>query len=65
MELIFDIAMTAVALELKEVASDLVTKYTFYHKVENEEFDMYHNLILMCDKKSPPTREEIEEMMKS
>jgi len=62
--MVFDIAMTAVALELKEIADDLITKFTFYHKVEHEEHDIEHSLILMCDKKEPPTKEEIEEMAK-
>lgn len=59
---VFDVIMTAVAIELKEQAEDLVKKYTFFHKqdeVEKGEFA----LMLFCSKVAPPTKEEIDKKM--
>jgi hypothetical protein len=58
---IFDVIMSAVAIELKEQAEDLITKWTFYHK--HEEDVKEHLLFLFCRKVAPPTKEEIEKTM--
>lgn len=62
-EAVFDIIMTAVAIELKEQAEDLIKLYTFYHTVEDGE-DEYH-LLLHCRKVPPPTKAEVDEMVKA
>ena len=59
---VFDVIMSAVAIELKEQAEDLIKKYTFFHKqdeVEKGEFA----LVLFCTKVAPPTKEEIDKRM--
>jgi len=60
---IFEIIMTAVAIELKETASDLIDKYTFYNSQEDNEDE--HILLLHCRKEKAPVAEqkvvEIEE----
>jgi hypothetical protein len=69
---IFDIVITAMAVELNEHVPELVKAYTFYHKVEEvvgEEFgdlpdgEKGYSLILLCDKKEPPTKEEVEKII--
>jgi hypothetical protein len=57
---VFGVIMTAVALELKEHAEDLISKYTFYHTHEKGDAEGEHQLILFCRKVAPPTKEEIE-----
>jgi hypothetical protein len=56
---IFDIIMSAVAIELKEQAEDLITKFTFFHQHEIKEEEKEHYLFLYCRKVAPPTKEEI------
>ena len=60
---IFDVIMSAVAIELSEQAKDLITIYTFYHSVEKEEEESH--LMLHCRKVAPPTKEEIEAKIKA
>jgi hypothetical protein len=57
---IFDIIMSAVAIELKEQAEDLITKFTFFHQHEVKEEEKEHYLFLYCRKVAPPTKEEID-----
>lgn len=60
---IFDVIMSAVAIELSEQAKDLIAIYTFYHSVEKEEEEAH--LMLHCRKVAPPTKEEIEAKIKA
>jgi len=59
---IFDVIMSAVAIELSQQAKDLISIYTFYHSVENGEEES--SLMLHCRKVAPPTKEEIEAKIK-
>lgn len=59
---IFDVIMSAVAIELKEQAEDLIKKYTFFHNQEQPEENQFC-LILFCRKIAPPTKEEIDKLM--
>ena len=56
---IFDVIMSAVAIELNEQAQDLIKKFTFFHQQETP-VDNEHSLILFCRKIAPPTKEEID-----
>lgn len=56
---VFDVIMSAVAIELAEQAMDLVKSYTFYHSIEEEDGS---RLYLHCKKVAPPTKEEIDAM---
>jgi hypothetical protein len=62
---IFDIMMTAVAVDLNEIANDLVKSFTFFHKIEENIEEKGYSLILLCDKKEPPTKEEIEKLIEA
>ena len=57
---VFDVIMSAVAIELKEQAEDIISKYTFYHTQEKGDAEGEHQLILFCKKVAPPTKEEID-----
>lgn len=59
---IFDVIMSAVAIELSQQAKDLISIYTFYHSIESAEEESY--LMLHCRKVAPPTKEEIEAKIK-
>lgn len=59
---VFDVIMTAVAIELKEQAEDLIKKFTFYHTQEPTGENEY-SLMLFCRKVAPPTKEEIDKKM--
>ena len=59
---IFDVIMSAVAIELSTQAKDLIAIYTFYHSVEKGEEES--SLMLHCRKVAPPTKEEIEAKLK-
>ena len=59
---IFDVIMTAVAMEIAEQAKDTITKYTYYHSVDWE-VEGEPSLFLHCRKQTPPTREEVEAMI--
>jgi hypothetical protein len=59
---VFEIIMTAVAIELKEIAQDLVEKWTFYNSQE-ETGCGEHVLLLHCRKEKAPVQEEkVEEL---
>jgi hypothetical protein len=60
---IFDVIMSAVAIELKTQAEDLISKFTFYHTHEQSEEAKEHHLFLFCRKVAPPTKEEIDKKM--
>jgi hypothetical protein len=61
---VFEIIMTAVAIELKEIAEDLIEKWTFYNSQEETD-DSEYVLLLHCRKEKAPVPEpkvvEIEE----
>jgi hypothetical protein len=59
---VFDVIMSAVAIELNEQAEDLIKKYTFYHTQELSE-EKEFVLMLFCRKVAPPTKEEIDKKM--
>jgi hypothetical protein len=59
---LFDLVMTSVALELHEQAKELVEKFTFYHKVEEQD-EEHSSLFWYCRKVAPPTKEEVEKMV--
>jgi hypothetical protein len=59
---LFDLVMTSVAIELHEQAKDLVEKFTFYHKVEEQDED-HTSLFWYCRKVAPPTKEDVEKMV--
>jgi hypothetical protein len=61
-EAVFDIIMTAVAIELKEQSEDLIKIYTFFHSIEDGEGE-YH-LFLHCRKVATPTKAEVDEMVR-
>jgi cell division septum initiation protein DivIVA len=58
---LFDLVMTSVAMELHEQARELVERFTFYHKVEEQDED-HSSLWWYCRKVAPPTKEEVERM---
>jgi hypothetical protein len=58
---IFDLVMTSVAMELHEQSKDLISSFTFYHKIEEE--DEHMTLWWYCRKAPPPTKEEVEKMV--
>jgi hypothetical protein len=60
---VFGVIMSAVAIELKEQAEDLITKFTFFHQHESKEEEKEHYLFLYCRKVAPPTKEEIEKQL--
>lgn len=53
---VFDIIMTAAAIEMKAHAMDLISKFTFSTKTEEAEGEFY--LLMQC-RKSPPTADEL------
>jgi hypothetical protein len=59
---VFDIIMTAVAIELKEQSEDLIKIYTFFHSIEDGEGEFH--LFLHCRKVAPPTKAEVDEMVR-
>jgi hypothetical protein len=61
---LFDLVMTGVALELHEQAKDLVEKFTFYHKVEEQD-EEHSSLFWYCRKVAPPTKEEVQKMVEA
>ena len=61
---LFDLVMTSVAMELHEQAKDLITKFTFYHKVEEQD-EEHSSLFWYCRKVAPPTTEEVEKMVEA
>jgi hypothetical protein len=60
---VFGVIMSAVAIELKEQAEDLIAKFTFFHQHEMKEEEKEHYLFLYCRKIAPPTKEEIEKQL--
>ncbi len=59
---VFDVIMTAVAIELNKQAQELIKKYTFFHSIET--LEKGYALYLHCRKVAPPTKEEIEALAK-
>jgi len=55
-EAVFDIIMTASAIEMKAHAMDLISKFTF--STNTDESDGEFSLLMMC-RKSPPTADEL------
>ena len=66
MENVFAVIMTQVAIELNEIAKDLVKEYTFYNSKEQEDIEgkREYALWLHLQKRPPPTAEEIAERVK-
>lgn len=58
-EAIFDVIMSAFAIELAKERPAYVKEYTFYHSIEWEEDPA---LLWHCRKVPPPSKEEIEAM---
>jgi hypothetical protein len=70
---VFELIMSIVAVELHGQAPDMIKQYTFFHSVEEEVevsecmtgARIHYKLLLHCDKtKIPPTKEEVEAIMK-
>lgn len=62
---VFDIIMTKVGMELHKHSKDLVDKYTFFHeKKDSEDNEEVCDLFLYCRKELPPTKEDIDKLVK-
>ena len=66
MDNVFAVIMTQVAIELNEIAKDLVKEYTFYNSKEQEDIEgrREYALWLHLQKRPPPTAEEIAKRVK-
>ena len=62
---IFDVIMSAVAIDLKKEAEDLIAKYTFFHSIDHNDEIKEHCLSLHCRKVVPPTKEEVDALVKA
>lgn len=62
---VFDLIMMAVAVELKEQADDLISKYTFFNSKETNDSGDEQYLFLHVRKVAPPTKEEVEKMIEA
>lgn len=56
---VFDVMMSAIAIEIAEQAKELIYEKTFFHTVERDNEDET-TLWLHCKNEKPPTKEEID-----
>jgi len=60
---VFDVMMSAIAIEIAEQAKELIYEKTFFHTVERDSEEEI-SLWLHCKNEKPPTKEEIDEKAK-